>query len=1073
MKAAAALEASALAAPLRTCSTGSLLRGTVAPEALAARAAALGYRALGLADRDGLYAAAAFARACGTHGIQPVLGAELSAGPVGKAQAARRIDPPAAALAFARDRAGYGALCRLLTARHLEPALPWDEACARAEGLDFVALDAAALQALAARGVSRLALGVASPGNDGAPVRDALAIVARVAPGAGVIATGRVARLEAAEGDDERARVLAALRANTLVERVGMQDPGEVLAPAARWHAAWHAAGPEAAAALAANAALVAGAHGVPELGVPRFPQAPVPDGETPYSHLYARCHEGLARRYRPVTRAAVHRLARELEVIDRLGFTPYFVLVADIVGFARAQGIPSVGRGSGAASIVSYVLGITNVDPLRYRLAFERFLHDERRDCPDLDIDLCWIRRDDVIAHVYRTYGAERVAMISTHCTLGARGAFREAAQAHGIPPDVVDRIAKFVPHDPEKPLAELLARPAARLGLDLAEPSFRGALRDAPRLAGLTDHLGVHPCGLVIADTALTDYTPLEEATKGLVVSQMEMRQIESLGLVKMDLLGNRALTEIGDAAAHVARLTGTMPRLEPVPDGDAKTVAMLRQGDALGLFQLESPGMRNLLVMMDTRTLDDAIAALSLIRPGPAGAGMKDLYVRIQRGLEAPRTIHPRLHALLAPQKGVLLYEEDVMGAVAALTDSTLGRGDLFRRALAGTRTVEQREPLRRWFAARARTVGLSAAEVETAWREIARFGAYAFCRAHAAGYGVLAWQAAYLRAHWPAAWATALCDHHAGMYGLWVHVADLQRHGVRFALPCVQRSLDGAALEGDAVHGPVRIGLGRVRDLGERTRARTLETRATEGPFASLADFLGRVRPDELEAQRLVEAGAFDWTGRTRASLLLEVEATRARYLKAEPEGAFRVRRAPIALPELPEFAPYALRAREWDALELGVIAHPLAAHAPELWPADLPAAAEAARAPGDAACALGERIGKRVQVTGIMAAARRVPTKQGGRMLFLTLDDGTGLAECTLFPDAYARAQPRLAGAGPFVATGRVESQHGAVTVNVESVEPWSSGDQRRQVLVGRDARPAGRMEESRWLRQAP
>jgi len=666
---------------------------------------------------------------------------------------------------------------------------------------------------------------------------------------------------------------------------------------------------------------------------------------------------------------------------------------------------------------------------------------------------------------------------MISTHCTLGARGAFREAAQAHGIPPDVVDRIAKFVPHDPEKPLVELLARPAARLGLDLNEPSFQGALRDAPRLAGLTDHLGVHPCGLVIADTALTDYTPLEEATKGLVVSQMEMRQIESLGLVKMDLLGNRALTEIGDASAHVARVTGTLPRLEPVPDGDPKVVAMLRRGDALGLFQLESPGMRNLLVMMDARTLDDAIAALSLIRPGPAGAGMKDLYVRIQRGLEPPRTIHPRLHALLAPQKGVLLYEEDVMGAVAALTDSTLGRGDLFRRALAGTRTAEQRAPLRRWFAARARTIGLSDAEVEVAWREIARFGAYAFCRAHAAGYGVLAWQAAYLRAHWPAAWATALCDHHAGMYGLWVHVADLQRHGVRFELPCVQRSLAGAALEGDPVHGPVRIGLGRVRDLGERTRARTLTARAEEGPFASLADFLGRVRPDELEAQRLVEAGAFDWTGRTRASLLLEVEATRARYLKAEPEGAFRVRRAPIALPELPEFAPHALRAREWDALELGVVAHPLAAHAPELWPADVPAVAEAARVPadGDAACALGERVGRRVRVTGIMAAARRVPTKQGGRMLFLTLDDGTGLAECTLFPDAYARAQPRLAGAGPFTATGRVESQYGAVTVNVETVEPWDarSGDQRRQVLVGRDARPAGRMEESRWLRQAP
>jgi DNA polymerase III alpha subunit len=421
-----------------------------------------------------------------------------------------------------------------------------------------------------------------------------------------------------------------------------------------------------------------------------------------------------------------------------------------------------------------------------------------------------------------------------------------------------------------------------------------------------------------------------------------------------------------------------------------------------------------------------------------------------------------IHPRLTALLAPQKGVLLYEEDVMGAVAALTDSTLGRGDLFRRALAGTRTTEQRAPLMRWFVARARKVGLDEADALAAWREIARFGAYAFCRAHAAGYGVLAWQAAYLRAHWPAAWATALCDHHAGMYGLWVHVADLQRHGVTFALPCVQRSLAGAALEGDPVTGPVRIGLSRVRDLTEKTREATLAARAEDGPFASLADWMGRVRPDLLEAQRLVEAGAFDWTGVTRASLLLEVEATRARYLKAEAEGAFRVRRAPIALPGLPEFTPHELRAREWNALELGVLAHPLAAHAPLLWPADRPATRAAADAPPgfDAASGLGARVGHAVRVTGLMAAARRVPTKQGSRMLFLTLDDGTGLAECTFFPDAYQRAAPVLSGMGPFIVEGRVESQYGAVTVNAETLVSGASDRTR-----GR-ARQASSVERS-------
>jgi DNA polymerase III alpha subunit len=500
--AAAALEASALAAPLRVHSTGSLLRGTVAPDALAGEAAALGYRALGLADRDGLYAAAAFARACGGAGSNRARRRALGRpGRQGAGRAAHRS--AAAALWFARDRAGYASLCRLLTARHLEPDVPWDEACARAARVSSWSRSAWTRSPHWRRAASNArALRSGSP----RPATTARRCATRSPPWRGLRPVRAWWRPGASAGCARR-RAMTSARAcsrrcgRTRWSSACRRSTGRC-AGAGRARRGVARGGARAAAALAANAALVARCQGAPELGVPRFPTAPVPEGETPYSHLYARCHEGLARRYRPVTRAAVHRLARELEVIDRLGFTPYFVLVADIVGFARAQGIPSVGRGSGAASIVSYVLGITNVDPLRYRLAFERFLHDERRDCPDLDIDLCWIRRDDVIAHVYRTYGAERVAMISTHCTLGARGAFREAAQAHGIPPDVVDKIAKFVPHEPEGPLADLLARPAARMGLDLAEPSFADALRDAPALVGLSDHLGVHPCGLVIAD-------------------------------------------------------------------------------------------------------------------------------------------------------------------------------------------------------------------------------------------------------------------------------------------------------------------------------------------------------------------------------------------------------------------------------------------------------------------------------------------------------------------------------------------------------------------------------------------
>jgi DNA polymerase-3 subunit alpha len=1078
------------AAPLAVRSAGSLLRGQADPSALAARAAELGYGALGLADRDGLYASVAFARACAGHGLRPVLGVELPAGPVGKAAAAARFDGPPVVRVFARDRAGWSALCRLVTARHLDGARPWDEACAEAlagGSLHAVARTVEAAVALlaacrargfdpsprAAHVAARVWLGVETPGVDGTKARAAAAAAARL--GVPAVATGRVVGLEAGgAGGPDVARTLAALRRNELVARVPVADALDgadprtaVLEPADAWRARWSDAGPEARRLLAANAAFVDDCRVTLELGVPRFPVAPVPEGVAPFAWLEQRCREGIARRYPspPAARAARRRLAVELETIERLGFTPYFTLVADIVGFAAAAGIPSVGRGSGAASIVSYVLGITNVDPLRYRLAFERFLHAERRDCPDLDIDLCWIRRDEVIEHVYRTYGSERVAMISTQCALGPRGAFREATRVHGVAPPIVDRLARFVPHDvgDDEPLATLLAGPARRQGIDLAEPALAAALADVGRLVGVLDHLGVHPCGLVIADTALTDYTALEEATKGLVVTQHEMRQIEALGLVKMDLLGNRALTEIGDTIARVSAATGgrVVPKVEPVPDGDPTTAAMLARGDALGVFQLESPGMRNLLAMLDARALDDVIASVSLIRPGPAGAGMKDLYVRRQRGLEPVTFGHPRLEPVLGPQKGVLLYEEDVMAVVAALCDVSLAQGDLFRRALGGTRTEDERTALRRWFAHRARSAGLSALEARAAWTEVARFGAYAFCRAHAAGYGVLAWQAAYLRAHWPAAFASALADHHAGMYGLWVHLADAQRHGVRFLLPCVNRSGEGFTLEGDPVAGPVRVGLSRVRELSRRTIERTLAARAEAGgAFESLADWMGRVRPPIAEAEMLVRAGAFDFTGRARASLLVELGATGALYKGAEEEGAFRVRTSPLPPPDVPEFAPRARLMHEWNALELGVTAHPLAAFAGGLWPPDRPASSRAADGPPgfDAACTLGERIGRRVRVTGLMAAARRVPTKSGDRMFFLTLDDGTGLSECTLFPDVYARCGPAIAGNGPYVVEGVVESQYGEITVTASSCVPFEAGASHG--AGRRQARPA-------------
>ncbi len=1071
-------------APLRSRSRGSLLRGTIAPRALAERAAALGYETAALTDRGGLYAAIPFAQAAREAGLVPIFGVELGDGPEGKRAVAAGADGPAALVALAADRAGYASLCRLVTARHGEDPPPLEESCAAAgPGLHLVALTRGVAERLAARrdrtraqgeaaarqALSWLWIGVSHPGRDGIAARRAQAVGSRLR--LPVVALGEVAALPGEEAADEA--LLAAVRRNERWRPEAVRRAPALTSPeeaAGRWRA--HPG------LLAANRRLAAACRVPLELGVPRFPRPRLGAGESAYGRLYALCQAGITRRYGVAPSAVVRRLGEELDCIDRLGFTPYFLLVAEIVEFARARGIPTVGRGSGASSLVTYVLGITNVDPVRYRLAFERFLHPERRDCPDLDIDLCWRRRDEVIAHVYRAYGAERVAMISTHCTLGPRGALREAARVVGLAPGRVDALSRLVPRDAEgRVRAALQENPRAR-ALDLAAEPLRTVLDLAERLVGLPDHLGVHPGGLVIADTALTDYTPLESATKGIVVSQYEMHAVEAVGLVKMDLLGNRALTEIGDAQRLVERHGAERPALDPPPDGDPETQRLLAAGDTVGVFQLESPGMRHLLRMLRTRSLDDTIASVALIRPGPAGSGMKETFVRRARGLEPARYLHPRLEPLLASSHGLLLYEEDVMQVAAALADWTLAEGDLFRRAVGGARTSEERAALGCAFTARLASRGIDPETAEAAWRDLARFGAYAFCRAHAAGYGVLAYQAAFLKSHWPAAFAVSLLEHHAGMYPTWVLVADAQRHGVRFLPPCVHRSESGARLEepGDVVRGPVRLGLSRVRGLTERTLGRIVESRDSGGPFPSLADFLGRARPGLGEVLALVDAGALDVLGETRATLRLEATATHACYRDAEEEGAFAVRATPRSRVRLPEFDAWTRRRRQWEALGVGCSAHPCEIAAPSLappgegpWSGAERAAARRRRGLTPAAD-LERSVGCQVRLAGVMAAVRRVRTTRDEPMLFLTLDDGTGLAECTLFPDAYRRLAGRLGSWGPFLVAGRVETQHGAIALTVEELETWREPDQS-PAGGGLPPGPAGKCQVTNGVRQ--
>jgi len=1088
--------------PLRVRSHGSLLEGLAAPEALIERALAAGLTALALTDRDNLYLAVRFMMAARAEGLHPITGAEVT-------HATGR------ALLLAADRRGYAHLCALLTRRHLDPH--FDLATALGEtlgGLHVVvespglaatllaaglaaATPVAGPQAGRARGAAAgLWMGVRGVGGEVPWLAER--VDAARALGVPLVATGDVVMLEPRDHDAHRVAVTAAH--GELIERM----PPDAFASREAWFATpgeWvrrvravcaRAGRPEAALeALAHNAALVTRCRLELETGTPIFPRAPLPPGESGDARLRALAGAGLAWRYggagEGARRRAVARLDEELAVIAAMGFTDYFLLVAEIVGFARLSGIPTVGRGSGASSIVSYLLGITNVDPIRHGLHFERFLNPSRRDCPDLDIDLCWKRRDEVIHHVYRAYGADRVAMISTHATLGARSAFRETAKALGVSNARVNELARRIPRELEAPYAPRLAGLPGARGVDWSEPPLAEALTLAEALAGAPRHLSVHSGGLVIADRELTHYVPLERAAKDVVVTQFEMRAIEAIGLVKMDLLGNRALTEIGDCIALVTRRADTRPGgegqrapesiggegqargggppglsaiqatrtmcLEEIPDDDPATAARVARGDTLGCFQLESPAMRHLLRMMDARSLADTIVAVALIRPGPAGVGgaeggdrgAKESFCRRRRGLEPAHFVHPRLEPVLRASHGLMLYEEDVMRVAHAFAGLTLAQGDDLRRAIGHARGDEEFRSLERGFVAHARRAGADQASARAVWRELTRFAAYAFCHAHAAGYGTLGWHSAYLKTHFPAEWAVGVLNHHAGMYPTWVHVEDLRREGVRFLPPCVMRSELDATLE----EGAVRVGLARVFALSAATGARMVRERAARA-FTTLPDFLERVRPSADEIEPLVRSGALDALGRTRPSLLLEDRIAAGRGLlhrrRAEREPALESAAgaallpqpvAPLAAPELPEFAPAERVRGELESTGLWFSAHPLDVFGD--------------RAPDvTAAAALPEHTGRRIALAGLLCAWRRVETRQGGVMMFATLADRSGVAECVLFPPIY-RAFAEVMRASMVLIEGRVDETLGAVALVVERARAldgsaaWAAG----------------------------
>ena len=782
------------------------------------------------------------------------------------------------------------------------------------------------------------------------------------------------------------------------------------------------------------------------ELGKLIFPEFPVPDGESAFSYLWKLSFDGARKRYKPLRPEVLSRLTHELEVIGKQHLAPYFLLVWEIVEEARRRGIPAVARGSAASSMVTYCLGISRVCPLRWGLYFERFLNEQRGDCPDIDIDICGARRDELLDYVYERWGAEHVAMISSFITMHARLAVREVAKVFGVPPGEVDRFTKRLPHRPVREILSAIRDLPECHDLPVEDEPWKTILQVALRLDDAPRHLGIHPCGTVISAQPLTRLTPLERATKGIVVTQCDMNAIEALGLIKMDLLGQRGFTTMslaldniekaktgGNESAQIAP-DGVTPCPKPreidfdaIPENDPATCDVIAAGRTIGIFQIESPAMRGMLRMMNARKLEEVAQALALIRPGAAEYGSKELFIKRLRGEEEVAYPHPALESILGDTRGVCIFQEQVMQISQAAGEMSLAEADLVRRASAKFSGRSDRDRLRGKFLQAAGMMALTEQQREETWMMVEKFAGFGFCKAHAATYADISYRMAYLKMHHTAEFLAAMCSAGAGFYHVSAYVEEAKRWGIAVRLPSVNHSrMEYTAEAGENGTRAIRVGLMQVKGLRVETIMAILRTREESGEFLSLEDFLRRVPVERDEIESLIKCGAFEEVcNMTRPELLWRwnfqqagktnalpgaalAEGAKTLFVIANPQNAVDIALAGIQTPE------YTIEQKlkyEREILEVCVSGHPLdfLPRNGEAWSDELP----------------GLR-GKRVTLCGWVVTYRHVGTKNYRNMMFVTLEDQRGVYEVVLFPDVYDRCGSLVFETRAMRVTGRVE-----------------------------------------------
>jgi DNA polymerase-3 subunit alpha len=777
-------------------------------------------------------------------------------------------------------------------------------------------------------------------------------------------------------------------------------------------------------------------------LGAARFPEIPLPPEQTIEDVLRQKAQAGMLRLYGKageVAEPVQARLDHELAVINECGYGSLFLIMKEILGFAREQGIPTASRGSASSSLVAHCLGITTPDPIRLNLYFERFLNPARSTPPDIDTDVCSRRRDEVIRFVYRRFGEERTATVGTINRFRRRSALRETAKAHGLPPAQVSALADALPHrwygPPERTRKD--EDPFADLAERYTSPTQRAILRDAAAILGLPHHLSVHPGGVVISPAPLTELLPTQLASKGVTITQFDLDSIERLGLVKIDLLGIRGLSVLGDVGEAIAHdqagehtpalvhpsAASTLEALEAIPLEDAATQETVLKGRTIGCFQIESPGMRATLKEIQAKSVDDIMAALALYRPGPLSGGLKDAFVRRHLGLEPVMHLHRALTPLLADTYGVILYQEQVLRIAHELAGLSLADADLLRRAMSHFDPGKQMETLKEKFMAGAFERQRVPAEIsEKVWELMAAFAGYGFPKAHAASYAVVGWRLAWCKTHHPALFMAAVLANWGGYYSQRIYLTEARRMGLPLRPPQVNHAQKQFSVQTLGQKPVLFMGLDQVRDLTRRTQENILRER----PFRTLIDFLGRVDPRPQEAENLARTGALEDFG-SIPFLLSQISS-----------GGWRGGQLSLfsqVSPELPDWRLAEKVAAQEEILGVGVIAHPLELAADQTAASGAISTVEAA-----------SRLGQRVRVAGMRQTWRRTPSSRGEAIYFMSLEDLDGALDVVIFGDVYRQYRSAFSTSGPYILEGTVEldKSKGEPFIRAERIEALKS-----------------------------